>query len=237
MTNMVIPSCTGAVERNYQIPSFREIVDKAMFIYDHRSPIQGATIQIPSASAQLLFPFMNFTCSGNITRLMFVASGLSVSSVDDVIIISQRPVFSLWHRTSDGDNFVKRSSMGIFNHDQPSNQPARVTDVGLVEVNFTPYVSFEAGDILGLRQQFITSSNLQSPVNIRVLRQRGGYGLTLICTQPGSEHSECRVREIEQLQQIPYIAIEISEFMIIISVSVFMWPFHGFGKMSIIVYT
>ena len=180
---------------------------------------------------------MNFTCSGNITRLMFVASGLSVSSLDGMIIINQKPVFFLWHRTSDGDNFVKRSSMGIFNPDQSLsfNQPARVTDVGLVEVNFTPYVRFEAGDILGLRQQFITSSNLQSPVNIRVFRQRGGYGLTLICTQPGSEHSECRVREIEHLQQIPYIAIEISEFMI--TISVFMWPFHGFGKMSIIAYT
>ena len=189
-----------------------------MFVYDHRSPIQGATSQILPTAPQLLFPFMNFTCSGSITRLMFVASGLGDSS-DGVINWSWRPVFSLWHRMNDGDNFVKRSSMGIFNHDQPSNQPARVTDVGLVEINFTTSISFEAGDILGLRQQFSSHLQRSLPMNIGVLRQRGGYGLTLMCTSSALEPSELcpdweQIDNELLLQQIPYIAIETSKTMI-----------------------
>ena len=211
--NMAIPSCTGAVERTYQIPPFHEIVDKAMFVYDHRSPIQAATSQILPTAPQLLFPFMNFTCSGSITRLMFVASGLSDLSDD---VISQTPVFSLWHR--DGDNFWKRRSMGMFHSNQLTfNQAVAVTDVGLVEITFyTPSIRFQAGDILGLKQPQIIhknnfSSNLLSPVNIRLLRQRGGYGLTFMCTPSGLE---CLVwgREV----QLPYIAIEIMTSKIIL---------------------
>ena len=204
---MAISSCTGAVERTYQIPPFHEIVDKAMFVYDRRSPIQGATSQIRPASAQLLFPFMNFTCSGNITRLVFVPSELRDSS-DGVII--QKPVFSLWNR--DGNNMYYSKTQSSFNQ-LISNQPINVLEDGLVEVNFTPYVRFEVGDILGLRQQN-GLSNLRRLLNVRVLRQRGGYGLILNCTAIGFR---CPV-SVGELQQIPYIAIETMTCKIIVYV-------------------
>ena len=110
-----------------------------MLIYDHRSPIQAATSQIHPTSAQLLFSFMNFTCSGSITRLMFVASAFGLGDSSD----RQLPVFSLWHRY--GDKFKqKRTTIRVLTFDQPAR-------VQLVEINLTPPVWFTADDILGLR--------------------------------------------------------------------------------------
>ena len=192
-----------------------------MFVYDYRSPILAATTHT-SPLTQLLFPFMNFTCDGNITRLMFVANRsrhrLSDSGVGGSQIATSWPVFSLWHQY-DSDQYREMRSMVPFCPDERT--PASVTDDVLVEaVNVIPHVRFEAGDILGLRQPFQhcqntgahgQSSNWQSQLlncRVKLLRQRGGYGLTQICTP--STDSGCQVWDmgIEELQQTPYIAIE-----------------------------
>lgn len=172
-----------------------------MFVVKYESPIVGATDQIGRIE-QLLFPFTNFTCSGSITRLMFVAS--KPNEIANLSMISSWPTFSLWHRQ--GDSYNEVSSIGPFHPDQitsvqpPSRSIFNDRQVEVVMVNFSSPVHFEAGNILGLRQHpFNTSSSRY----IRVLRQRWGYGLKLIC-----EPSGCPVDIEYPNQEVPYIAVE-----------------------------
>ena len=82
--------------RGYRILPVHEVVNKAMFINGndngHRSPILTAIDQI-GPTEQLLFPFMNFTCSGGLTRLMFVANRHRESNQN---LVTSWPMFSLW---------------------------------------------------------------------------------------------------------------------------------------------
>ena len=195
-----------------------------MFIYDYRSPILAATDQIHPME-QLLFPFMHFTCSGSITRLMFVANRSRESSQN---VVTSWPVFSLWHHNdATSDNFLEVRSMGPLSPCQiTSLQPASRSmrgnrQVEVVMINFTSPVSFVAGDILGLRQNDTiqyqyqyNNSNTKTGTfllsrSIRVLRQSGGgYGLALTCNEWDS--SGCTV-DTRVIQEVPYIAIETSK--------------------------
>ena len=220
--------CTGA--DGYQIPSVHEVMNKAMYIYDHRSPIDAATDQIHPME-QLLFPFMNFTCSGNITRLMFVANRSRESSQSEVI---SWPKFSLWCRLrSVGNNhFIEVvPNLGPVNPDQivsvqPASRSAIDKQVEVVVINFVHPIEFQAGYILGIRQYSYYdyddlmptistefNDDYQLPINyaINVLRQRGGYGFRLVCAYNNYPQNYYRCQQDSKLQEMPYIAIETSK--------------------------
>ena len=143
---------TGA--DGYQIPSIHEVVNKAMYVYDHRSPIAAATDQI-SQMEQLLFPFMSFTCNASITRLMFVANTGNRSHESSQV--TSWPKFSLWRRGED-DNFIEVvPNLGPVNPDQivsvqPASRSTIDRQVEVVVINFVHSIEFQAGYILGIRQ-------------------------------------------------------------------------------------
>ena len=191
-----------------------------MFIYNYTSPVLAATDEIHQRE-HLLFPFMNFTCSGNITSLLFVANR-SGWSLDQNIVLSW-PVFSLWHQDSNGINFTQARSIGphMHNSDQMASLQQPITsnciqigdrEVEVVVINFTSSIRFQTGDILGLKQHVNTPGNFEfgfSLPSIKVLRQSGSYGLTQICQYTRG----CAVDERKN-QEMPYIAIETSKSVI-----------------------
>ena len=205
----------------YQILPVREVVNKAMFIsgdddyYSYISPLSAATSDI-GLMDQLLFPFMNFTCSGMITRLIFVAHRpYELTSENNV---ASWPVFSLWKNRS--GNFMEMQHS--FPDQATSIQPAfesTTSDSQLEEVfmiNIMPPIHFESGYILGLRQNSLSATGTHDQTDlyntIQVLRQRGGYGLTLICgDQYRPEGSRrCPAVTVTNHKEMPYIAVETS---------------------------
>ena len=193
-------------------------MNKAMFINgnddDYTSPILSATDLI-GPTDRLLFPFMNFTCNGSLTRLMFVANRYRESNRN---LVTSWPVFSLWRIDEDYGNFQQSTSIGpdqITLLEPPSRSLIDDSEVDVVVINFTSPIRFVAGDILGLRQhnrpQNISSTGTFWPVvsdnSIKVLRQSGGYGLTLTC---GDLYTSCPT-DINGVQEMPYIAIETSK--------------------------
>ena len=220
----------------YQIPSVHEVVNKAMYVYNHRSPIDAATDPIRStidgSTQQLLFPFMNFTCNNSITRLMFVARKINITHESGpenaVTTLTSWPMFSLWHHEG-GSHF--RKMRNINNIQDPLQiatlqPPGRVLigdgEVGAVVINFTVPVMFEAGNILGLRQNTnlrLQNHNKKNTLNtsiilpnlvsysMTVLGQSGGYGLALTCGRT-TLSGECAVTGGFHDQVMPYIAIE-----------------------------
>jgi hypothetical protein len=176
--------------------------------YSYMSPIPAVTDKI-GPMEQLLFPFMNFTCSGNITKLIFVARREN----NQRSVISW-PVFSLWHNMS-GD-FMLRRRLGA-----DYIPPAYSRDLEEVfMVNFRPPIQFEPDYILGLRQySWSTSSSSFSGSftqpngynNImKVLRHTGGYGLTLVCNQT-ILNGRCPAMAVTEHREMPYIAVETSK--------------------------
>ena len=212
--NIVTQPFTGA--SGYQILPVREVVNKALFIsgddnnYYSLSPILAATSQI-SSTDQLLFTFMNFTCSGMITRLIFVARRSY-----ELNNVTSWPVFSLWKNRS--GNFIE---MQRFFPDQASSiQPAfeSTTNDSQLEkvfmINIMPPIQFKSGYVLGLRQNSLSVTGTQPHFynTIKVLRQSGGYGLTLIC---GDQYrlegpTRCPAVNVTKRKEMPYIAVETS---------------------------
>ena len=149
------------------------------------SLIHAATDQIHSAGQ--LFPFMNFTCSGNITSLMFVGSRFRQSTHNNTVSqqlqsVTSWPYFSLWSLWGSTYHKVMHHVIGPTSPDRiVSIQPAIMFDDKQMEVfriNITSPIPVETGNILGLRQQTISAENHYC--SIKVLRQIGGYGFTLI---------------------------------------------------------
>ena len=195
---------------------------------DYTPPILSATDQI-GPMEQLLFPFMNFTCGGGLTRLMFVASRQRESNQN---LITSWPVFSLWHTESDDDyrsfrlSFSPLNPIEITSLQPPSRSSIDGKEVEVVMVNFAyaPPVRFVAGDVLGLRQYNVyrpqnehwhnTSSTgtfwpVVSNYSIKVLRQSRGYGLALTCDEL---YTSCPTEsDVNIVQEMPYIAIETSK--------------------------
>ena len=181
-----------------------------MFINDYRSPIFSAIDDI-GPMQQLLFPFMNFTCSGNITRLIFVARRahqLNLAAADDSRQnnVTSWPMFSLWHNT--GGNFMEMQPLGPMHPNQiVSVQPASRSMTGdsqeeVFMINIMPPIQFQPGYVLGLRQN---SMKTQQNWHIKVLRQRGGYGLKC-------DHQFNRPMCLEiGPQEMPYIAVKTSK--------------------------
>ena len=142
---------------------------------DYRSPILSA-IDVIGPTEQLLFPFMNFTCSGSMTRLIFVARRAHQLNPDShQNNATSWPVFSLWHHT--GDYFMERQPLGPMHPNQiVSIQPASRSMSGdsqevfeVFMIDFMPPIQFEPGYILGLRQYSMSAQPNQC--NRQGLRQ------------------------------------------------------------------
>ena len=142
---------------------------------DYRSPILSA-IDVIGPTEQLLFPFMNFTCSGSMTRLIFVARRAHQLNPDShQNNATSWPVFSLWHLT--GDDFMERQPLGPMHPNQiVSIQPASRSMSGdsqevfeVFMIDFMPPIQFEPGYILGLRQYSMSAQPNQC--NRQGLRQ------------------------------------------------------------------
>ena len=216
---------TGVNGQQFQIPTPQEVVHNAMFIPSGQ-PLTSSTSTIAQSYygfSQLIFPFMNFTCRGNIRRLIFLArlerseySTLSTRAPIDVIW----PRFYLWRHGMLSGNRHR------YHHTVRSIEPishnhlvcidvldtlSRDYQVGLIEMRLTTSgITFEDGDILGLQQQ--TTSVItptQSSVHVSVLRQRRGYGLTFNCSRGTYECNEPVPDQVNrEYQQMPYIAVE-----------------------------
>ena len=206
-------------------------MNKAIFISDYdddyRSPILSAIDDI-GPMEELLFPFLNFTCSGNITRLIFVASMYmymvarrahqSLSPADShQNNVTSFPLFSLWHQYRMDDDSTWMQRVGIIPPNDAqlvSVQPASTSVTGdsqeeVLMINITvSSIPFQPGYILGLRQYSMnTQPNQYKNIIIKVLRQTVGYGLTLSYTDWPR-----RVPAVNfaQRPEMPYIAIDTS---------------------------
>ena len=149
---------------------------------DNRSPILSAIDEI-GPTEQLLFPLMNFTCSGSMTRLILVAHRSRAHQLNPnsrQSNVTSWPVFSLWRHT--GGNFIKRQALGPMHPDQiVSVQPASRSMSGdsqvvfeVLMIDFMPPIQFEPDYVLGLRQYYSMSAQ-PNQYSIRALRQREGY--------------------------------------------------------------
>ena len=185
---------------------------------------------------QLIFPFTNFTCSSNITKLMFIArlQGRSCSVMETLSGFDTWPQFYLWHHhnygSDDGHYFNRIRSIGPSRPNQLVCSRILNTlnsdyQIGLIEMNLAEPIG--PLDILGLQQQrrdsvtptpaqestvtfresTVMFEDMQQSASVSVLIQTRGYGLTFSCV-PYSTNHECYSYE-QHSQQMPYIALEI----------------------------
>ena len=170
---------------------------------------------------QLIFPFMNFTCNGTISSLMFIArlsEGISCpfSGASFETLLSW-PHFYLWHYNSIDWHFHGMCSVGPSRPDQLFCRHILNTNrgyqIGLIEMVLPTPVQVQAGDILGLRQQNTSvAPQFQEYATVSVIRQKKGYGLTFICRKYSSQCSDPRARQVppnqmnRENQQMPFIA-------------------------------
>ena len=183
-------------------------MNKAMFIYgDHRSPIDAATYQI-HPTEQLLFPFMNFTCHSMITGLSFVAR-INDDSNRDQNSATSWPVFSVWHH--DGNN-VSTQHLGPTHPNQMNSIQLPSRPDGQMEmmftINFAPPIQVDNGSFLGLRQYYFNTSSHDHQPNLYVLRQSGGYVLTLVCDDHYGSN-DC-LMDGTGCQEVPYVTVDTS---------------------------
>ena len=130
-------------------------MNKAVFINgddnDYRSPIDPlSVIDDIGPMEQLLFPFMNFTCSGMIlTRLTFMAR--RKLNADSSRLLTSWPVFSLWQCMPGGDFTQMQHDIVELSHQISIPVISDVQEEVLV-INITvPSIPFQSGYILGLR--------------------------------------------------------------------------------------
>ena len=190
----------------YQVPTLREVVRNATFV--NGPPISNPPQTLNLFSGRQLFPFMNFTCNGTITRLTFLGWLSGPSEQFDITSLTLGPYFFLWRwRQHQYDeipigpdyNNLLTGSLNI----SRINVTHRV-----VEVTLTTNVMFSADDILGVlvaqRQGGLPAGN--DIYSIDLLKSRG-YGETPVC-QSTHMHAQC---DSYSLQEKPYIAIETGE--------------------------
>ena len=131
--------------------------------------MQQQSIILPTE--QLLFPFMNFTCRGMITKLSFIARRGSQELNNNIMSqnnITSWSMFSLWHCVGHSNNFTLVKHLGPLHPNQIiSTQPGSrsITDERQEElfmINFNPPIQFEPNYILGLRQNTTVTVSSQS---------------------------------------------------------------------------
>ena len=172
-----------------------------------------------SGGMQLLFPF---SCSGTITKVMFLGR-LDESSVQfDVARLTSWPYFSLRHQVETTQNLVwpRSNHQYVEGHQIGPNDLDLQMHMGslrlsmhrfnnqLVEVSLTTNVPITAGDALGvtLEQRYPTPYH---GINMTVLKESNGYGKTLVCYAGDVQlYTWCNT---SFFQEIPYIAIKTGE--------------------------
>ena len=153
---------------------------------------------------QLLFPFINFTCNGRITRLTFLGWLSGSSEQFNVTRLTSWPYFSLWRPSQ---HQFEEIQIGPNNkYDLQASPRLNDQDDHLVEVTFslTTNVMFSANDILGVIQRS-NDSIIYNGISMAVL----GYSETPVCYAWQSTHARCNATMFREKQ--PYIAIETGE--------------------------
>ena len=158
---------------------------------------------------QLLFPFMNFTCNGTITRLTFLGwlgeSGGRQQS-DITTRLTLWPHFSLWRPRQ--DQYPEETEQ--IGPESPRQYRINATyQLAMVEVTIN--TRFYANDILGVTLLDRGDSTTESGISMAILTESRDYGKTLYCyyTDRGQrEHISCNE---DSSRERPYIAIEIGE--------------------------
>lgn len=134
--------------------------------------------------------------------------------------LSTWPLFYRWHYNHDdlyNEMIEPLNPDQIYLHAVQDTRTVSISgstddQLGLIEMRFKTPVTFIENDILGLLQlQSASESSIdtQAPT-VKVLRQRNGYGLTLLCTPV---NDRCTYPMATQLpdrainQQMPHIAI------------------------------
>lgn len=184
------------------LPTFQEVVNNAAFV--NGPPIPNPPHQLAlSSGRQLLFPSMNFTCSGTITRLTFLGWLNESSDQFSVTNLTSWPYFSLWHSFYAEDGFMKVNGIGPDRYDSLRlDVMLNENDHQLVKVTLRTNVMVTEGNILGVQLQQ-NDSLIKNGIDMTVLKEPGGYGLTLVCD---NEITSC-YEEFE----IPYIYIQTGE--------------------------
>jgi hypothetical protein len=191
--------------------TFREVVGNATFI--NGPPIENPT-QTPlhlSSDSQLLFPFMNFTCSGTMTRLTFLGWLSDSSEQFNVTRLTSLPYFSLWRPRQD-QYFEEAEQIGSDSLTQLYRINATYQ---LVEVTLSTDIQFNPSDVLGvtsISQPRRSDSTFASGISMTILSESRDYDKTLRCDYIGhaTGQSVC-VQCSEALNSSPYIAIETGE--------------------------
>ena len=188
--------------QRFELSSYSEVVRNAMHLYGPPVPSDlslSDETQIPPLISDnglaLIFPCMNFTCSGRIKKLIFVALD------ENLMDTSRLPIFALWNTTcTSGQCFWIEKQRLDTQHPQLVYMSNLSQGVGVYEIVLTSNISFHHGDYLGLRRPFTST---QQPA---LLYQRdGGY-----CNAEALTLNNDQTRQIVERQDsiLPYIATE-----------------------------
>ena len=185
----------------YQIPTLHEVMSNATFINDRLPPNPPQQLDL-SNGRLLLLPFMTFVCNGTITRLTYFGWLSEPSEHFSVRRLTSWPHFSLWRRCEDHHYFVKETvEIGPTDPDQLS---VSMLNRNNVVVMITSSVTFNVGDILGVRLQQRNTS-ITNGITISVQKQSDDYDQTPVCgLQP---NSSCSQPQNMTYQGRPYISI------------------------------
>ena len=198
--------CEGWSQR-FDFPSPSELVSNAMHLYG--PPVQVADLSSDRTQIRL-YPCLNFTCSGKIVKLMFIAP----VETDSTVTV-RWPEFGLWRKCnrSHGEHCDWMDVQRLSAIQQPCLVYMNESQtVGVYELEFTSNNTFEHGNFLGILRPMATSNS--SAMN--VLYQNGsGYcdALAFIHVIQWTRHNwwwcpSISTTQVDQQPIIPYIAIE-----------------------------
>ena len=193
------------------LPTSSELVNNAMYLYGPPidvDDLSGDDIQLTQLR---LYPCLNFTCSGRIVKLMFVAPVETSSTVT-----VRWPEFGLWRKCNLSQHetctWIKAQTLST-----RQLQPSLVymnesRTVGVYEIEFTSSSTFESGHFLGVRHR--TSGFSDRALN--VLHQHGGGYCDALTPLLSSRWQEMifnlSIRSRNSI--LPYVAIETGKMFV-----------------------
>ena len=191
--------------------SFPDLISNATHLYGPPINTESSTnTLVGTAAGGILFPCMNFTCSGRITKLMFIAPIINRTLCSSVQwpqfwLLRQRhceTVEQCYTSWFDMDDIHVRLSAS----DQLCSPIHRNRGFGVYELDFSTnnidYYTFESGDYLGV--YYPTACHEQTCQRQNILYQNGGgYCEANIRLHPQSDQPRDPV--------LPYIALETGE--------------------------
>ena len=132
MSRFIISNITAGGAFTSGFPSLDEIRGNGSLLVD--------TTTHTDESSQLLFPGINFTCNGTLTKLTFVALRGDVRSVDSIL--------NLFMKSHTGENEYTAGRKYNFN----ATIATPIPNTTGYELQFENGVPFKAGHVLGIRQ-------------------------------------------------------------------------------------